>query len=178
MNDHDEAANSEFGINEALNERRQRTTAKTRTRWGEGLGGQRAPDYLITVTTGRGRKKHTFILVADDEADPDTRLHWERVTEKIRYDKSLGYPVLLSRSEPLPGVVPLAQGVDVRAITLVIIFEALVSKEHHHIDLAKIHRIASDETLGGRIARLHTLSPEQRRIAEPALYAEILARLS
>lgn len=162
----------------ALNERQQRTASKTRSRWGQGLAGQRAPGHLVMVTSGRrNRKTHTFVLVADDEADPDMPLHWERVTERIRYDKSFGHPILLSRSEPLPDVVPLAPGVDVRATTLVVIFEALVSSERHRIDLADIHRITSDENLGGRIARLHSLSPEQRRIAEPALYSQILAHL-
>ena len=56
------------------------------------------------------------------------------------------------------------------------VFDALVSAGRHRIDLADINRIVSQ--LGSRIVGLPTLAPEQRRIAEPALYAEILRACS
>ncbi len=161
----------------ALNERRRRTAAKVKGRWGQGFFGERLPDYRVVITTSgpSSRKKHTFILVADNEADPDTPLHWERVTETFRCDDGIGGRLLVSLSEPLPEKVNLAKSVDVPGATLMLVFDALVSGGRHRIDLADINRIVSQ--LGSRIARFDTLPPEQRRIAEPALYTENLARL-
>ena len=137
-----------------------------RSHWGKELEGQRLPDYRVVVTeqTRHGhRKPHTFVLdpeTWDEPGGPHWRWQLHGETD----------------CRPLPAIVPLAQGVDVPARTLVVILEALVSKARHRIDLADVNRIVSQ--LSPHIARLHTLSEEQRRLAEPALYTQILARCS
>jgi hypothetical protein len=148
--------------------------------WGKGLEGERLPSYRVVVRerTRHGiAGRHTFVM--DPEADepewrrysgrpPSGELPWEELPGERWY----GVP-----TEPLPDVVPLAQGVDVRATTLIIIFEALVSQARHRIEVEDIHRIASDENIGGCISQLHALTAEQRRIAEPVLYTQILGFL-
>ncbi len=161
------------------------TTRKTR--WGDGFTGDRLPEYRIVVTeqTQHGNaKRHTFVLDPDTVDEPGGP-HWHRYSDR-RLPPAVPEWALLPgmsgeqqrwasmRTVPLPDVVHLSQGVDVPAVTLVVIFEALVSQEQHRIDLAHVKRIVSQ--LGWRIAQLGTLPPEQRRIAEPALYTEILAR--
>ncbi|WP_373121132.1 hypothetical protein [Mycobacterium marinum] len=165
-----------------LNERQRR--AKARYTWGKGLEGQRIPGYRVGLVSGhRGAKRHAFVLVADDEAQPDSPLHWERVIHTSRDivgsgPLALGSPTtnvaIISLSEPLPAKVPLARNVDIPAGVLSVILDALVSQARHKIDLSDIKIIVSQ--LGSRIVRLDTLDAERRRLAEPALHKEILAR--
>lgn len=148
-------------------------TANRRSRWGTGLEGQRLPGYRVVVTeqTQRGhRKRHTFVLDADTWDSPGGPL-WHAVRREDRAPARE-----FEFGDPLPPTVPLARGVDIPAAGLSVILDALVSQEQHRIDLADIKRIVSQ--LGSRIARLDTLPVAQRRLAEPALYAEILARCS
>jgi hypothetical protein len=86
--------------------------------------------------------------------------------------QSLGVPI----NKPLKPdtVVHLTDGVDLPAAVLAVVLEALVSQARHQIDLADIKVIVSQ--LGSRIAQLDTLTAEQRRLAESALYTEILGR--
>ena len=79
------------------------------------------------------------------------------------------------RTEPLTDPFHVAAGVDVREKTLLLIFEACVSKSKHRVRLDELNLIVSH--LGSRIAQLQTLTAEQRLLAEPALYSEIVARL-
>ena len=133
-------------------------------RWGDGLHGERLPEYRVVVTerTRRGvAKRHTFVLVADTWNE-DGGPHWARETKNL--------PLF----EPLGETVHLADGVDVAASALTVILEARVSQGRHQVDLADIKVVVSQ--LGSRLAALDTLTAEQRQLAEPALYAEIVRR--
>ena len=153
----------------AIDARRQ-AYARPRSRWGDGLEGQRLPHYRIVVTeqTRHGRtKRHTFVLDPFADDDPE---HWGRETEKpIR-----AHGELVTFTEPLRETVSLARGVDMPSSVLVVILEALVSDARHSVDLADIKVVVSQ--LGSRLGTLDTLSAEQRRRAEPALFAEVLSR--
>jgi hypothetical protein len=178
----DEVANSyppEFraAITAALRERQARAEAnsKRQNRWGGHFEGQRLPDYRVAVTTsGRGKKKHTFVLVPDEEEVPSSPLHWERVTKTIREHLSPG-TLVVSLSEPLPEVVHLAESVDVPLSTLTVILDALVSASQHKIGLDEVNYIVSQHS--PRIAKFCALPAETRRLAESALYSTILATL-
>jgi hypothetical protein len=132
---------------------------------------------VITEATRRGRaKRHTFARRFPEVDGPGK---WrpepprdKQLRKQLREQQSVRIP----GSEPLkPGtLVPLADGVDLPATTLAVILEALASRARHQIDLADVKLIVSQ--LGSRIAQLDTLSVEQRRLAEPALYTAILAR--
>lgn len=74
-----------------------------------------------------------------------------------------------------PGVtIHLAQGLDVSSDALVIILDALASQARHQVDIADIKVVVSE--LGSYFRQIESLSPEQRQLAEQALYAEILKR--
>lgn len=165
-----------------LDDRQRR--AKARNRWGKGLEGQRIPGYRVVMTKGRrGKKGLTFVLVADDEAEADSPLHWELVTHTSKDVLGSG-PLALERptanlsitssSRPLPAKVSLASNVEIPAGVLTIILDALVSQARHKFDLSDVKTIVPQ--LGSRIVQLSSLDAEQRRLAEPALYTEILAR--
>lgn len=151
----------------ALNERRRRAEAKQRNRWGEGLEGQRLDNYCIVVTQGR-TKKRTFVF--NEEEEPGT---WQLMTESFRDPLgTISGPLHLS--EPLPETVPLTQSFELPAKMLSIILDALASGSIHQVAVEDIQRIRPQ--LGSRIMRLGDLSGEQQRLAEGALYREILAR--
>ncbi|MGO9352184.1 MAG: hypothetical protein ACLP3C_15675 [Mycobacterium sp.] len=145
-------------------------------RWGDGLTGERLPGYQILVTEHGSTKRHRFVLDPDTEDEPGGP-HWRWYAGKPpargafteRGQRWWGAP-----RRPLPAITDLAKGVDVPGPTLEVVFDALVSGRRHRIDLADIKRIVSQ--LGSRIARLDTLAADQRRLVEPALYTEILAR--
>jgi len=70
--------------------------------------------------------------------------------------------------------IDLADGADVSPETLTVILDALRSDQRHKVDLTDLKCVVSQ--LGSRIAKLSSLSDEQRRHAEVALYSEILRR--
>jgi len=152
-----------------------------RSHWGKGLEGQRLPGYLVSVTERTRHDtagRHTFVLdpYYDDTQEPGGP-RWHRYSGRPTTAVQAGVsPWAGVPYESLPDLVHLAQGVDIRATTLVIIFEALVSRARHRIDLVDIHRIVSDPELGSFLMRLHALPVQQRRLAEPALYTKILSR--
>lgn len=162
-------------MSDYLNERRRRTAAKFKNRWGEGLDGQRLPGYRIAVTetTHRGRIKRGTFVLAEDTWDEPGGPHWERVTKTFKYHDGHS-SLLMSHSEPLPPTVQLARGFDLPATILAVILDALVSDSHHQIDLSDVKRIRSQ--LGRRIVQLKSLPADQRGHAEQALYREILTR--
>lgn len=132
---------------------------------------------VVTEATRHGRaKRHTFAR-RFPEADGAGKWRPEPPRGK-QLRKQLGEQQLvrIPGSEPLkPGtLVALADGVDLPATTLTVILEALASRARHQIDVADVKLIVSQ--LGSRIAQLDTLPVEKRRLAEPALYTEILAR--
>jgi hypothetical protein len=158
------------------------------------------PDYehrvVITESTRHGRvKRHTFARAFPEATGlarwrPETRGSLKELRELHRQgfgtkdkpmppalwgssrQRSLGIP---PNSPLMPGTtVHLADGVDTTAETLAVVLEALASQARHQIDLTDIKVIVSQ--LGSRIAQLETLTAAQRRLAEPALYTEILRR--
>jgi hypothetical protein len=132
---------------------------------------------VVTEATRHGRaKRHTFAR-RFPEADGPAKWRPEpprdkQFREQLREQQSVRIPV----DKPLqPGtIVHLTDGVDLPATTLAVILEALASRARHQIDLADLKLIVSQ--LGSLIAQLDALPVEKRRLAEPALYAEILAR--
>jgi hypothetical protein len=70
--------------------------------------------------------------------------------------------------------VHLEDGFDPPASVLAFILDALHSDKRHDVDLDDIKVVVSQ--LGSKITKLSSLDDEQRRHAEPALYAEILRR--
>ncbi|WP_137147547.1 hypothetical protein [Mycolicibacterium sp. CR10] len=163
----------------ALTERRRRTAAKVRSRWGAELNGQRAPGYLVVVTKpgrrGRRIKQYSFVL-AEDTWDEPGGPHWERVTERFTADIP-GAPTrsVICLSEPLPpDTIDIAAGVRLKTTNLRVVLDALASDGRHSIELEDMKVILSQ--LGSRMTHLNTLPPEKRQHAEPALYAAILAR--
>ncbi len=128
---------------------------------------------VITEATRHGRaKRHTFAR-RFPEADGPGKWRPETPRDKqFREQQSIRVPA----DKPLEAgtMVHLADGVDLPATTLAVILEALASRARHQIDLVDVKRIVSQ--LGSRIAQLNTLPVEKRRLAEPALYTEILAR--
>ncbi len=168
-------------VTAALSERRMRAEAKSerQNRWGARSEGRPLPGYRVVVTTsGRGKKKHTFVLVPDEEEVPSSPVHWERVTETLR-DHATGLSsgkLVVSLSEPLPEVVHLAKSVDVPLSMLTVILDALVSGAQHKISLDEVKHIVSHH--GSDITKVCALPAETRRLAESALYATILRRCS
>lgn len=157
----------------------RRADAKTRGRWGEGLRGQRLPGYRIVVTEQRRRgisKRHTFILDEDSWDEPGGP-HWMREPDdgllKEHY-RARATGQGMRWSQPLPPTVDLSRGVSVTAPVLTLILEALVSDGRHNIDIASVKVIVSQ--LGPRLTAFDTLDDGHRRLAEPALYKEVLAR--
>jgi hypothetical protein len=161
------AAREEINAAIEMRGRAYMNSPRHRSRWGEGLEGQRLPGYRVVVTerTRHGRvKRHTFVLDEGTEDCPGGP-YWHAAR---REDPPWGF------GDPLPVTVTLAQGVDIPATTLAAILDALVSKARHRIDLKDIKVIVSQ--LGSHIAGLYTLTGEQRRLAGWALYTEILRR--
>lgn len=70
--------------------------------------------------------------------------------------------------------ISLGEGISPRGDTLAVVLEALHHGCRTEVDLGDLKVILSQ--LGSHITRLGGLSDEQRRHAEPALYAEILRR--
>lgn len=150
-----------------------------KSHWGIGFEGQPLPGYRIVVTSGRGRKMHTFVLVSGEEEVANSPLHWEHVTETFR-DHSSGIPgsrpMPASLSKPLPEKVHLATSVDIPSSILTAILDALVSGSRHKIAIDDVNYIVSEQ--GSDIAKVCALPEEQRGLAESALYATILRRCS
>jgi hypothetical protein len=165
-------------VNAALDARRRAyaNSPTNRSRWGDGLESQRLSDYRVVVmehTRHGDKKRHTFVLDPDTEGEPGGP-HWRRFSEK---PPNGGGPQQWGAARyPLPDIISLARGMDISASSLVVILEALVSGSKHQIDLAHIKTIVSQ--LGSRLTTLTTLDEQTRRLAESALYTEILARCS
>jgi hypothetical protein len=126
--------------------------------------------YSVAVKThqgGRWRNVHTFASHSPGEW---FRLLPRSARQSRREDLRSG-PTTEALGD---GTVPLADGLDPKASDLVVILDALRSDERHEVDIADITRVVSK--LGSFIAQLGSLTAEQRRLAEPALYAEILRR--
>jgi len=70
--------------------------------------------------------------------------------------------------------VDLGEGVTPLGFTLAVVLEALHRDGRRGVDLGDLKVVLSQ--LGSRITALDTLSDEQRRHAQPALYSEILKR--
>jgi hypothetical protein len=146
-------------------------------------------NYLITVsaTTNRGRTKlHTFgKLVEAEHLDWFAETHASRKQVQQRRIPGCALP---SPWPPPPrrrlgtalydqlgdGTIHLADGVDLSAATLTVILNALRSDDRHEIDVDDLKTVLSQ--LGSLISQLRELDDEQRRLAEPALFAEILRR--
>jgi|SRR6185312_1629476 len=141
-------------------------------------GERRVPGYQIWVVSSRGAKRHGFVVDPfwDEPGEPHWRWYTEKPPKRGASMLQRGERWLGTDSRPLPDVIDLAKGVDVSRGTLEVVFDALVSAERHRIDVADLKRVVSQ--LGSRIRQLNNLSGEQRRLAEPALYTEILARCS
>lgn len=77
-------------------------------------------------------------------------------------------------------VIHLAEGVDVPQSSLNMIFDAIASTAKAigviPVDIADLKLIVSQ--LGSRLSALDSLTSDQRRLAEPVLYSEILKRCS
>ena len=185
MTTEDPRATREEQINAALQERdaalqeRERYASRRQSNWGDGFPGERLPGYQIQVIeqTKHGSAAHRFVLDPDTWDEPGGP-HWRRYTEKAPPRgpfSELGERWWGVPRRPLAPVEHLANGVDVSAAMLTAIFEALVSKGRHRIELADLKRVVSQ--LGSRIAQLDALPDESRLLAEPALYAAILDRL-
>jgi hypothetical protein len=167
-------AQMDAAFSAAENAHQRRTAAKTGGRWGKHSAGERIPGYRVVVTgRHRGSKRHTFVLAEDTWDEPDGP-YWERVIRTFQYEITPGQKTVGSISEQLPPKVHLAESVDVPATMLAVILDALVSGTRHQINLDDVKKIVSQK--GADIARLEALTAEQRRLAAPALYAEILRR--
>jgi hypothetical protein len=72
----------------------------------------------------------------------------------------------------------LAEGVDVPESILDIVLDAIASTTssvgHIHVDIADLKIVISQ--LGSRLSSMELLSDDRRRLAEPALYSEIVKR--
>lgn len=150
------------------------------TYWGAGLEGQRLPDHRVAVTeeTRHGRAtRHTFAIAKSGQwvTMPDIPKLLERSTRR-------GYgrpsePADLSYIAPkpsLPEKVVLADDFTVSSSALTVILDALALNGRHRVDLGDIKRVVSQ--LGPRLTALETLPDDKRRLAAPALYAQILSR--
>jgi hypothetical protein len=138
---------------------------------------------VISVATPHGRRNlYTFSNKEDLQvgwrvATPPAKIPASSEPFDARFgtafkqrNASLGVDV----NSPLldTGTVHLEDGFDPPASTLSFILDALHSDKRHEVDLDDIKSVVSQ--LGSRIAQLNKLSVEQRRHAEPALYALIL----
>lgn len=149
------------------------------SRWGDGLSGERLPGYRVVVTeqTRHGlANRHTFLLDEDTWDDPggpqwrvETREH--RAHSRVTMD---GHRMRLGFGESLPDPINLTKGMDVPASTLVVILDALARGGRHRIFMADLKVIVSQ--LGSRISKFTMLPAAQQRLAESALYSEILRR--
>lgn len=144
--------------------------------------------YLIAVSTPtrHGRTKlHTFGKLVEGEHPPwMPETHASR--KQLKHRRTPLSPLGVANWPPPPRrelgtrlydelgdkTIHLADGVDVSPETLTVILDALRSDQRHKVDLTDLKCVISQ--LGSRIAKLSSLSDEQRRHVEVALYSEIL----
>lgn len=135
---------------------------------------------VITEGTRHGpAKRHTYVRRFPKSNGPS---RWR--SEPAISFKTLAHEHKQHGDRPIPGsasppleagtTVVLCNDVDIPVGMLVFILDACASVARHQIDIADIKMIVSQ--LGSRISQIETLDGEQRRLAEPALYAEILRR--
>ncbi len=128
--------------------------------------------YAIVVKTRRGADSRSARTFASNSPGEWFRVLPRSARQSRREDLRNG-----PTTEPLgDGTVHLAEGFEPRASHLTVILDALRSGDRHDVDLADIRLVVTDNSLGRRISSLSTLTAEQRRLAQPALYAEILRR--
>lgn len=145
--------------------------------------GEKVADYRVVITEGtrHGRtKRHTFVVDDDDDrwtVEPDIPKLMER-GHNAGYGQSKNKPLDTQKwglaRKPLPAKVPLAPSFDVSSSVLIVVLDALVAAGRHQVDLGDMKVVVSQ--LGSRIAALDSLPDEKRRLAEAALYTEILGR--
>ena len=93
--------------------------------------------------------------------------------EAERSNVRVGGDVVAVAVEPLPEMVTAGAGCRPARVG-VDRYSREVSGARHFVDLSDVKAIVSQ--LGSRIGALATLTDHQRRIAEPALFGEILRR--
>lgn len=137
---------------------------------------------VITEGTRHGRaKRHTFVRRFSKESGPsrwrlEPAISIKSTLHEQRQSEQSGEPIRGRAEPPLKAGtnVTLCGGFKLPATMLVAILDACTSEALHQIDIADIKTIVSQ--LGSRISQIESLTPEQRRLAEPALYTEILRR--
>jgi hypothetical protein len=172
------------------------------TRW---LVANDADNITVSVASRHGRTKlHTFIRLPDPPRDK-FMAGWGRATprshrQRAQFDRERRELNALAAQHPehdwlAPAAaafrpaprqknqpnevlgqqrVDLGEGVNPVGFTLAVVLEALHSDGRRGVDLGDLKVVLSQ--LGSHITGLDTLSDEQRRHAQPALYSEILKR--
>ena len=145
-----------------------------------------SPSYphqvVVTELTRHGRAKRlTFVRRSIQRTGPgrwrsEPPSSLKSAKHEIEQMKESGKPIRGRAGPPLKAgeTVLLCSGVQLPATMLAAILDACASAARHYIDIAEIKTIVSQ--LGSRITQMETLTEEDRRLAEPALYSEILRR--
>ncbi|MCB0942699.1 MAG: hypothetical protein KDB72_20950 [Mycobacterium sp.] len=143
----------------------------------------------MSAETRHGRTQlHTFTNEGDEPREwflntPPSRRQtpqWSRAIHPSMRDRALQVPLPrrdagIAIGEPLsPARVELGNGVSPRGDTLAVILDALRSDGRDEVDRDDVKVVLSQ--LGRQIVELGNLDEQKRRLAEPALYAEIVRR--